>query len=117
MTLTHPAAPAKDAAEAAPKSPNFQFLAGHYRFLVRYAAQAERYLFDDPSTALFKLRQFAELLAQQACAYVGVFTTAEDDLVKVLNLLRERRVATADVLDLFHGIRKAGNAAVHEGKG
>ncbi len=117
MSTTHPVAPPTGAAEGVPKSPNFQFLAAHHRFLVRYAAQAERYLFDDPSTALFKIRQFAELLAQQACAYVGVLTTAQDDFATVLTLLRERRVATTDVLDLFHGIRKAGNAAVHEGKG
>src|SRR3954453_19028171 len=117
MTLTHPAPHATDAAEAAPKSPNFQFLAAHHRFLVRYAAQAERYLFDDPSTALFKVRQFAELLAQQPCAYVGIPATGQDDFVKVLNLLRDRRVATTDVLALFHGISKEGNAAVHEGTG
>jgi type I restriction enzyme R subunit len=85
--------------------------------LVRYAAQAERYLFDDPSTALFKLRQFAELLAQQACANVGIATTSADDQVAVLNMLRDRRVAATDTLDLFHAIRKAGNAAAHEGKG
>lgn len=117
MTTTHPVAPSTGAAEGVPKSPNFQFLAAHHHFLVRYAAQAERYLFDDPSTALFKLRQFAELLAQQACAYVGVLTTPEDDFTRVLGLLRDRRVATNDVLGLFHGIRKAGNAAVHEGQG
>lgn len=117
MSSAQPVVPSTGTAEGSPKSPNFAFLAQHHRFLVRYAAQAERYLFDDPSTALFKLRQFAELLAQQACAYVGAFTAPEDDFARVLNLLRERRVATADVLDLFHGLRKAGNAAVHEGKG
>jgi type I restriction enzyme R subunit len=69
------------------------------------------------STALFKIRQFAELLAQQACAYVGILATPEDEFTRVLGLLRDRRVATNDVLDLFHGIRRAGNAAVPEGQG
>ncbi len=100
-----------------PVSPNFQFLAAHHHLLVRYAALAERYLFDDPSTALFKLRQFAELLALQACANVGIATTPADEQVVVLNLMRDRRVAAPDTLDLFHAIRKSGNAAVHEGKG
>jgi type I restriction enzyme R subunit len=100
-----------------PASPNFQFLAVHDPILVRYAVQAERYLFDDSPTALFKLRQFAELLAQQACAYVGILTTPRDEFTRVLGLLRDRRAATIDVLDLFHGLRKAGNAAVHEGRG
>jgi hypothetical protein len=62
MTLAHPAPPVKDATDTGPKSPNFQFLAGHHRFLAGYAAHAERYL--------FKLCQFAELLAQLACANV-----------------------------------------------
>jgi type I restriction enzyme R subunit len=117
VKLTHAVSPPVSADDTAPQSPNFVFLAAHHRLLVRYAARAEHYLFDDPGTALLKLRQFAELLAQQACAYVGVVTTPEDDLARVLNLLREKRVATAEVLDLFHGIRKAGNAAAHEGKG
>lgn len=66
MLSPHPQAPSSDAIEGTPRSPNFQFLAAHHRHLVRYAAQAECYLFDDPSTALFKLRQFAELLALRA---------------------------------------------------
>lgn len=98
-------------------SPNFQFLAKDQVLLVRYAAQAERYLFDDPSTALLKLRQFAELLAQQVCANVGIATTLADEFACVLSLLRDRGVAAPDILDMFHAIRKAGNAAVHEGKG
>ena len=94
-------------------SPNFSFLAKHHALLVRYAAQAERFVFEDANLALIRLRQFAELLAQQAAAYVGILTTEEDDFVAVLNRLRERRVVTSDLLDLFHGLRKAGNAAVH----
>jgi type I restriction enzyme R subunit len=42
-------------------SPNFAFLAKHDPLLMRYAAQAERYVFVDPNTALIKLGQFGEL--------------------------------------------------------
>ena len=82
MSTTQPVPPQPDAGEI--KSPNFQFLASHHPLLVRYAAQAERYLFDDPSTAVFKLRQFAELLAQQACANVGIPTSLSDEFAAVL---------------------------------
>ncbi|MBA4191190.1 MAG: type I restriction-modification system endonuclease [Planctomycetaceae bacterium] len=102
---------------SAPHSPNFQFLATHQPVLVRYATLAERYLFDDPSTALVKLRQFAELLARLAVAEVGVVATSHDDFAAILAMLRDRRAATVDILDLFHGLRKAGNAAAHEGQG
>lgn len=115
MTTTPPTA--APPAAAVPQSPNFHFLAARSPLLVRYAAQAERYLFDDPSTALVKLRQFAELLARLALAEFGVEATPQDEFMAVLTLLRDRRVASGDVLDLFHGIRKAGNAAAHEGAG
>ncbi len=41
-------------------SPNFSFLERHDPLLLRYAAQAERYVFNDPNTALIKIHQFAE---------------------------------------------------------
>ncbi len=64
-----------------------------------------------------KLRHFAELLARLAVAEVGVVTTSHDDFAAVLGMLRDRRAATGDILDLLHGIRKAGNAPAHEGQG
>ncbi len=78
---------------------------------------AERYLFDDPNTALIKLRQFAELLARLACANIGVPSSPADEQVRVLATLRDRGVVTGDTLDLFHAIRRAGNTANHEGTG
>ena len=46
---------------------NFAFLAAHDAQLVQLVqlgALAERYFRDDPGTAIFKLRQFAELLSK-----------------------------------------------------
>ena len=53
-------------------SPNFAFLIQYDEVLVRHAVLAERYVFDDPNSALIKLRQFGELLAQHAAAYTGI---------------------------------------------
>ena len=53
------------------------------------------------------------MLARQAAAHAGVYDPAQDDFAAVLGRLRDRRVVTPDLLDLFHGLRKAGNAAVH----
>ena len=44
-------------------SANFAFLSVHDAKLVQLAALAERYPRDDPATAIFKLRQFAEFLS------------------------------------------------------
>ena len=50
------------------ESPNFGFLAKKEPQLALLATQAERYFSEDPATALFKVRQFAELLAKLIAA-------------------------------------------------
>ncbi len=81
------------------------------------AAQAETYLLSDPNTSLIKLRQFVELLAQQTSAYSGVYTTRDEKLSDLLDRLRSKGVLSPEVDQLFHGIRKAGNEAVHKHTG
>ena len=98
-------------------SPNFAFLAKHDALLVRYGAQAERYVFEDANTAIIKLGQFAELLAQRAAACAGVFFTESDKVVDVLSNLWDRGVLTREASQLFHGLRKARNNAVHNHTG
>ena len=64
--------PDTEKANKTKKSPNFSFLSEHSTLLAQCAIQAERYVFDDPNTALIKLRQFGELLAQEVAARTGV---------------------------------------------
>lgn len=97
-------------------SSNFSFLATHEPLLVKLGGLSERYFSEDPSTSLIKLRQYSELLAQKVALSLGVRFTSSDDFVDVLNYLRNRGIAK-QVLDLFHGIRKSGNNAVHGGGG
>jgi hypothetical protein len=63
---------------------NFGFLTGHDPQLVQLGALAERYFRDDSATAIFKLRQFAELLSKAVAArhalYLGERKTFEDML-------------------------------------
>lgn len=94
-------------------SQNFSFLAEHDPLLAKLAGQAEQYFFTDPNICLIKLRQFGEVLAQRVAAHVGVYTTEQDDQLKRLNTLRDRGALTPEVSVIFHGIRKAGNQAVH----
>lgn len=100
MSPSQPPQPVIPPAPVEPSSPNFQFLACYHQLLVRYAALAERYVFDDPSTAVVKPRQFAELLAREACAQVGIETTAAADFLGTVNILRDRGVAAGDTVDV-----------------
>ena len=99
------------------QSPNFSFLDGHEPLLLRYAAAAERYVFTDPNTALIKVRQFAEVLASEVAAATGVWSSDGAGFLDILNSLSSRGALSADVERLFHGLRKAGNAAAHHHAG
>jgi type I restriction enzyme R subunit len=98
-------------------SANFGFLSVHDPQLVRHAALAERYFVGDPSTSLIKLRQFAELLAFTIAARTARYDDPARDFNDVLRRLSLDRAIPKEVADLFHALRKVGNAAVHEGKG
>ncbi|MCP4600303.1 MAG: type I restriction-modification system endonuclease [Proteobacteria bacterium] len=98
-------------------SPNFGFLGCYNERLLQAAVVAERHVFEDPVTALMRLRQFGELLAEEAAALVGVYTSPHDSQVDLLSRLRDRRVLTREVADIFHDLRKKGNEATHSGVG
>ena len=93
---------------------NFEFLEQYDEQLLRLGSLAERYFEDDPNTCLMKLRQFAELLAQQLAARMGLYTTSEEPFATLLQRLRAERAIPREAGDLFHQLRKSGNKAVHE---
>jgi type I restriction enzyme R subunit len=99
------------------KSPNFEFLANLDPALMRQAALAERHCLEDPNSALIKLRLFGELLAKNIAARFGVYTDNQSQQIEILKELKYRDVLDQKLADMFHSIRIAGNAAVHEGKG
>jgi type I restriction enzyme, R subunit len=104
-------------AAAQKTSANFGFLVAYDRLLDHLGALAERYFADDPSTCLLKLRQFAEVLAQRTAASAGLYASTEENQVELLSRLRDHGLLPREVADLFHGVRKAGNAAAHDIRG
>jgi type I restriction enzyme, R subunit len=95
-------------------SPNFAFLAAHDDRLAVLGTQAERLFAEDPNAALTKLRLFAELLAQRAAANSSLYASYQESQADLLGRLQSRGVITRDMADLFHGLRKVGNAASHD---
>jgi len=96
-------------------SDNFGFLERGSAQLYRLAALSEHYFSTDANTCLLKLRQFAELLAQDVAARVGFYTSSEEPFTELLGRLSRSGYAPRRALDLFHYLRKAGNAAAHSG--
>ena len=98
-------------------SPNFAHLAQVSPLLALHGLKAERFVFDDPITALFRLRQFGEVLAQEVAASTGLYIAPEESQTDLLRRLKDARIIDHEVADLFHALRKAGNAAVHDNLG
>lgn len=98
-----------------PKSPNFGFLGAHAGQLVSLGAMAERYFRGDPNTALIKLRQFGETLAQCVAAKVGNYRDVGENQVDLLRRLEDRGAIPREAARLFHELRRTGNKATHDG--
>ena len=92
---------------------NFDFLNTYDAQLVRLGVLAERYFKEDPNTCLIKLRQFAELLAQQLAARMGLFTSSDEVFADLLQRLKAERAMPREAGDLFHQLRISGNQAAH----
>ncbi len=101
------------AASDRPPATNFAHLEQHDEQLVRLGMLAERYFADDPNTALLKLRQLAELLAQLVATRVGLFTSRDEAQYELVRRLQEQGILPREIAQLFGEVRRAGNAATH----
>jgi len=95
-------------------SPNFFHLRPYDEQLFRLGTLAERYFPDDPNTALLKLRQLGELLAQQVASRFGVELREEETQQLLLRRMECDGVLEREVAELFHGLRRKGNLANHD---
>ena len=95
-------------------SPNFAHLRPYDEQLFRLGSLAERYFPDDPNTALLKLRQLGELLAQHVASRFGVELREEETQQLLLRRLECDGVLEREVGELFHGLRRKGNLANHD---
>ena len=92
---------------------NFSHLRTYDDQLFRLGSLAERYFPDDPNTALLKLRQLGELLAQQVASRFGVETGLEETQQQLVRRLECEGILERDVAELFHMVRRKGNLATN----
>ena len=94
-------------------STNFVHLRSYDEQLFRLGSLAERYFPEDPNTALIKLRQLGERLAQQVASRFGVFTSAQETQLALIRRLEFDGLIESEVSALFHDLRSKGNDATH----
>ena len=92
---------------------NFAQLRGYDEQLFRLGLLAERYFPEDPNTALIKLRQLGERLAQQVASRFGVFTSIEESQLALIRRLETEGLIEREVAGLFHDLCITGNTAAH----
>jgi type I restriction enzyme R subunit len=85
---------------------NFDFLEAHDTRLVRLGALAERNFRDDPSTAIIKLRQLAELLSKLVAAHHALYRDERESFEETLRCLSYERIIPKEAADIFHALRK-----------
>lgn len=96
------------------RSANFDHLRAISEQLFRLGFLAERFFAEDANTSLIKSRQFAELLLKEVAARTGTYRPEErESFSDLLFRLSTERVLPREVSDVFHAIRKRGNAAAH----
>jgi type I restriction enzyme R subunit len=96
---------------------NFDYLAQVDPQLARLGKLAEHYFHDDPPTSIGKTRQLAELFAKQVAARGNLDLQPRAAFEEVFRLLREGGLLPREVAELFHYLRRTGNAAIHENSG
>lgn len=95
---------------------NFDFLKCYWSTLAKIGAAAEKYLYDDPNTCIYKIGIFAERLVQEIFAFEHIpepeYDNTHSNRIKLLKSegLIERG---SKIDDILYTIRKKRNDAVH----
>ena len=93
-------------------SSNFSFMDRYDKRVGRLAGQAERYVYTDPESCLFKLRLMVETMAKTLIELQSPHLV-DSDLSTMLRALERSQLLSRSHADQMHAIRRDGNSAVH----
>lgn len=93
---------------------NFSFLASRWEVLDKVAETAERNVYQDPNTAISKLRTFAETITKYISALEQMDEGRVRDQNDRLNQLKYQQIIPTEIINLLHTLRQIGNKAVHD---
>lgn len=96
-------------------SANFNHLRALSPELYRLGVLAERFFSEDANTSLIKSRQFGEYMVKEIAALSGVYDPSSRETTNdLLRRLSAQQVLPREVADVFHAVRRSGNAATHD---
>lgn len=94
---------------------NFDFLADKFPVLAHLGRLAEKYVYSDSNSCLFKLGMMGETMVKLMFDYDRIELPHEDKAVNRINKLRREELLDEGTASLFHALRKVRNQAGHEG--
>ncbi|AGB41038.1 DNA/RNA helicase, superfamily I [Halobacteroides halobius DSM 5150] len=92
---------------------NFSFLKNKWPDLNELGKLAEKNLYSDPNTTLFKLRKFGERIVDYIFEYENITELKDKRQFNKLKRLEKEELMDDKILEIFHSLRKTGNEAVH----
>lgn len=94
---------------------NFNFLAKSFVELAKIGELAERYLYSDPNTCIYKIGQFAEILVQHMLAFENINTSKYDvsSHANRIRLLKKFDLLPIEIDNILFRVRRKRNDAVH----
>jgi type I restriction enzyme, R subunit len=95
------------------ESRNFEFLRHDFRELAELAAFAESYIYNDPVSALVKLRTYAEFLVKAVFAHYRLELNYQSTLNDLLRDASFQSITPPVIQDKLHLLRIKGNHAAH----
>ena len=96
---------------------NFSFLRTQFPGLEKTGEFAERYLYSDSNSCLFKLGLLCEDIVNKMFDFdnIAMPYQMKDTLVNKIRLLENEEYITEDLARIMHRLRLGGNEARHEG--
>jgi type I restriction enzyme R subunit len=95
---------------------NFEFLHCYWPALAEIGGAAEKYLYSDPNTSIFKMGLFAERLVLEIFAFERIDEPQIDNThANRIRILKRLGLLPRDIDDTLYLLRKTRNSAVHAG--
>ncbi|WIF95099.1 type I restriction-modification system endonuclease [Caminicella sporogenes] len=98
-------------------SSNFSFLKDKWPILANLGEMAEKNIYKDPNTSLYKLRLFGEMMAKFILAYENMAEPEDNRQVTRIKMLKSEDLLPKEIDDIFYVLRIKGNDATHEATG
>lgn len=96
---------------------NFTFLRERWPILADLGELAEKNIYKDPNTSLYKLRLYGEMLAKFMFAYENMDEPEDNKQASRIKMLKVEDLLPKEIDDIFYILRVKGNDATHEATG